>query len=58
VLLLAGVLRLPAQVVTQTFTLQAGWNAGSTEVVPSDPAPAAVFSNLPVASVWARAEPR
>src|SRR5437660_1209636 len=41
-----------AQNVTQTFTLQAGWNSIYLEVEPTDRETAAVFSNLPVASVW------
>src|SRR5262245_18551709 len=45
-----------AQVSTQLFTLQPGWNSIYLEVQPSDNSTATVFSNLPVASVWTRAE--
>jgi hypothetical protein len=45
-----------AQVSTQTFTLQPGWNSIYLEVQPSDNSTTSVFSNLPVASVWTRAE--
>lgn len=45
-----------AQEVTETFTLQPGWNAVWLEVQPADNAPAAVFAGLPVASVWTRLE--
>src|SRR5262245_889551 len=45
-----------AQVVTQAFTLQPGWNAIYLEVQPADNSTTAVFSNLPVAGVWTRAE--
>ena len=45
-----------AQVSTQTFTLQPGWNAIFLEVQPADNSAASVFGNLPVASVWTRAE--
>ena len=56
-LLAAGAaLVVPAQEVTQTFTLQPGWNAVWLEVQPADNAPAAVFAGLPVASVWTRLE--
>ena len=45
-----------AQNVTQNFTLQPGWNAVFLEVQPADNSANAVFSGLPVASVWTRAE--
>jgi hypothetical protein len=45
-----------AQTVTQTITLQPGWNAVWLEVQPANNAASAVFSNLPVTSVWSRAE--
>src|SRR5262245_39294720 len=45
-----------AQIATQTFTLQPGWNSIYLEVQPADNSTASVFSNLPVASVWTRAE--
>ncbi len=45
-----------AQSVTQTITLQPGWNAVYLEVQPSDHTANAVFGGLPVASVWTRAE--
>ena len=50
----AGVAR--SQNVTQSFTLQPGWNAIYLEVRPADNSTATIFSNLPVASVWTRAE--
>src|SRR5262245_15642657 len=46
----------PAQTITQTITLQPGWNAVWLEVQPANNSAAAVFSNLPVASVWSPAE--
>jgi hypothetical protein len=45
-----------AQVVTQSLTLQPGWNAIHLEVQPADNSADGVFGALPVASVWARAE--
>jgi len=45
-----------AQSTTQTFTLQPGWNAVYLQVQPADNRTGSVFSNLPVASVWTRAE--
>ena len=45
-----------AQTLTQTVVLQPGWNAVWLEAQPVDPAPAAVFAGLPVASVWLRTE--
>lgn len=57
ILLLAPGVDLLAQTVTQTFTLHAGWNILFLEVSPSNSAPGVVFANLPVASVWTRAEP-
>ena len=57
---LAGLLiALPSarpQSITQSITLQPGWNAIWLEVQPENKATSAVFSNLPVASVWTRAE--
>jgi hypothetical protein len=44
------------QNVTQTVTLQPGWNAVYLEVQPTNNSAGAVFAGLPVASVWARAE--
>lgn len=44
------------QNVIQSFTLQPGWNAIYLEVRPVDNSTATIFSNLPVASVWTRAE--
>ena len=41
-----------AQTLTQTFTLQPGWNAVWFEVKPANEAPGAVFNGLPVESVW------
>lgn len=46
-----------AQTVTQTLTLQPGWNAIFLEVAPTDNSPAAVFGDLPIESVWTRDEP-
>jgi hypothetical protein len=46
----------PAQTITQTITLQPGWNAVWIEVQPTNNTASAVFGNLPVASVWSRAE--
>jgi hypothetical protein len=37
---------------TQTITLHPGWNAVFLEVQPDDRAPATVFKDLPVESVW------
>jgi hypothetical protein len=45
-----------AQSVTQTVTLQPGWNAIYLEVQPTNNASATVFANLPLAGVWTRAE--
>lgn len=45
-----------AQNFTQTITLQPGWNAVWLEVQPEDNSTDAVFSNLPVASLWTRLE--
>nr|AGW45547.1 hypothetical protein [uncultured bacterium Lac161] len=45
-----------AQAATQAITLQPGWNAIWLEVQPTNNATAIVFSNLPIASVWTRAE--
>jgi len=45
-----------AQTITQTITLQPGWNAVWLEVQPTNNTASAVFGNLPVASVWSRAE--
>jgi len=44
------------QTITQTITLQPGWNAVWLEVQPTNNSAAAVFANLPVASAWSRAE--
>lgn len=45
-----------AQSVTQTVTLQPGWNAVYLEVQPTNNSTGAVFAGLPVASVWTRTE--
>jgi hypothetical protein len=45
-----------SQVVTQSFTLQPGWNSVYLEVQPSNNAANTVFGSLPVSSVWARGE--
>src|SRR5688572_10438830 len=45
-----------AQTITQSITLQPGWNAVWLEVQPAANRTDTVFSNLPVASVWTRAE--
>lgn len=55
-LALGAVASAQAQSVTQTFSLQNGWNAIHLEVEPADSAPAVVFGGLPVASVWTRAD--
>lgn len=49
-------LPIKAQNVTQTITLQPGWNAIWIEVQPTNNRASAVFSNLPIVSVWTRAE--
>jgi len=49
-------LSTPAQNITQSMTLQNGWNAVYLEVGPPHSSPEAVFTNLPVQSVWTRAE--
>jgi hypothetical protein len=54
--LLLGIFAAHAQTVTQTITLQPGWNAVWLEVEPMSNASDLVFSNLPVASVWGRVE--
>src|SRR5262249_16800533 len=41
-----------AQWRTQSFTLQPGWNAVFLEVQPEPRDPSAVFSGIPVESVW------
>ena len=56
VLCLTAAVSLPAQTMTQTFSLRPGWNAIYLEVAPADPAPSAVFTNLPLASAWTHAE--
>jgi len=43
-------------VVQQNFQLRPGWNAIWLEAQPADNATESVFANLPVASVWTRAE--
>ncbi|MFN0067580.1 MAG: hypothetical protein ACKVYV_08080 [Limisphaerales bacterium] len=48
--------RVHAQALTQTLTLQPGWNAVWLEVEPPDRAPSAVFAGLPLASVWTWSE--
>jgi hypothetical protein len=53
---LAGVARINAQTITQTIVLQPGWNSVWLEVQPQDNQSSAVFNNLPVASVWTRAD--
>lgn len=42
----------PAQVVTQSFVLHSGWNAIWLEVEPTNNSIGAVFTNVPLASVW------
>ena len=42
-----------AQWVTQTITLNPGWNAVFLEVQPANPDCDAVFASAPVESVWA-----
>jgi len=45
-----------AQTITQNITLQPGWNAVWLEVQPTANRTDTIFSTLPVASVWTRAE--
>ena len=45
-----------SQSITQSITLQPGWNAVYLEVQPTNNAANVVFAGLPVASVWTRAE--
>jgi hypothetical protein len=47
-----------AQVVTQSFTLHSGWNAIWLEIEPTNNAIGAVFTNVPVVSVWTHLTPR
>src|SRR6476661_8271835 len=42
-----------ASTVTQSFTLQPGWNSIFLEVQPEDSKPASVFAGLPIDMVWA-----
>jgi len=44
------------QTITQNITLQPGWNAVWLEVQPTANRTDTIFSNLPVASVWTRAD--
>ena len=44
------------QQLTQSITLQPGWNAVWLEVDPTNRSPAAVFGGLPLASVWTWSE--
>src|SRR5690349_15410101 len=41
-----------AQTVSQTFQLRNGWNSIWVEVEPTNAGIAAIFTNLPVSSVW------
>ena len=52
--LLLAALAARAQTLTQTFTLQKGWNAIYLEVTPLDGDPATLFAEIPVESVWTR----
>jgi len=52
--LLLGGFEGRAQDLTQTFTLQKGWNAIYLEVTPTNGDPATVFAGIPVESVWTR----
>ena len=45
-----------AQNITQSITLQPGWNSVYVEVQPTNDAANAVFAGLPIASAWTRAE--
>jgi hypothetical protein len=47
---------LPAQLLTQSVILKPGWNAVWLEVEPTNPQPASVFANLPLASAWTWSE--
>src|SRR4051794_28627858 len=53
-IVIAGGLALSAsaQWVTQTITLRPGWNAIYLEVEPEPSGCAAVFTNIPIESVW------
>ena len=53
---LCGPLPAQSQTLTQSITLQPGWNSVYLEVQPTDNAANDVFSGLPIASVWTRAE--
>lgn len=44
---------LPGQWVDQQIDLQPGWNAVFLEVDPAETSPSAIFSGIPVESVWA-----
>jgi hypothetical protein len=55
--LFLGPVILPAQTLTQTFTLQSNWNVLYLEVDPANKDIGAVFTNLPVESVWTYAQP-
>lgn len=54
--MLAGALRLCAQDVTQTLSIQPGWNSVYVEVEPAAKEPNLIFAGHPVSSVWTRAE--
>lgn len=49
---LAAALRVPAQTISQSFNLQAGWNSIWLEVTPTNTDVQAVFRGLPLDSVW------
>jgi hypothetical protein len=55
-LLLTAMLPLGAQVLTQSFTLQPGWNAIWLQVQPDSVAVPEVFADVPFASVWTCSE--
>lgn len=54
---LGGVMPAAAQTLTQSFTLQPGWNALWLEVKPTNTAPGAVFNGVPIESVWTYSTP-
>jgi hypothetical protein len=59
-LALGGLSLLPllcqAQIVTQNFTLQKGWNAIYLELSPTQTDPASLLAGIPVSSLWTHAD--
>lgn len=54
--LLTLVFTVRSQEITQTVSLQPGWNSVWLEVDPQDRTPSAVFAGVPVTSVWTFSE--